>query len=150
MTKPRQLLSGLIALLLLSPAVTLAENSKVFGDYVIHYNAMAADFIPAEIARKYRITRSRNRGLINITVLKNILGAPGQPVHAQVRVSALNLVGQGRTIHVREIREGNAIYYIGEFSIAHEETLKFNVQAQPRGTRESVEVNFSQDFYTSR
>jgi hypothetical protein len=49
---------------------------------------------------------------------------------------------------VREIRDGNAIYYIGEFGVANEETLKFKVTARPQGSQESVEVEFSQDFYT--
>jgi hypothetical protein len=54
-----------------------------------------------------------------------------------------------RHIQTREIRDGNAIYYIGDFGVAHEETLKFTVQARPQGTQESVEVQFSQDFYTN-
>jgi hypothetical protein len=87
--------------------------------------------------------------MINITVLKKILGSPGQPVHARVEVTARNLAGQMRHIQTREIRDGNAIYYIGDFGVAHEETLKFTVQARPQGTQESVEVQFSQDFYTN-
>ena len=147
----KRLITGwLTALLLTVPAVAAADNSRDFGQYVIHYNAMASDFIPAEVARKYRITRSRNRGLINITVLKKVLGNPGKPVHAHVEVSALNLVGQGRHIRMREIREGNAIYYIGEFGVANEETLKFDIRARPQGTQEVVDVRFSQDFYTSQ
>jgi hypothetical protein len=140
--------SLLAGLLLLLPLTTSAENSKTVGQYVIHYNALATDVLPPEVARQYHITRSRNRGMINITVLKKILGSPGQPVHAQIEVSARNLAGQGRAINTREIRDGNAIYYIGEFSVANEETLKFKVQARPEGSQENVQVEFSQDFYT--
>ena len=145
----KQTFSWLAGLLLLLPLTVDAENSKDFGQFVIHYNAMATDVVPPQVARKYRITRSQNRGMINITVLKKVLGSPGQPVHARVEVNAQNLAGQGRTIHVREIREGNAIYYIGEFGVANEETLKFDVRARPQGTQEFVEVQFSQDFYTN-
>jgi hypothetical protein len=145
----KQTFSWLAGLLLLLPLAVNAENSKDFGQFVIHYNAMATDVVPPQVARKYRITRSQNRGMINITVLKKVLGSPGQPVHARVEVNAQNLAGQGRTIHVREIREGNAIYYIGEFGVANEETLKFDVRARPQGTQEFVEVQFSQDFYTN-
>ena len=144
----KQTFSWLAGLLLLLPLTADAENSKDFGQFVIHYNAMATDVVPPQVARKYRITRSQNRGMINITVLKKVLGSPGQPVHARVEVNAQNLAGQGRTIHVREIREGNAIYYIGEFGVANEETLKFDVRARPQGPQEFVEVQFSQDFYT--
>lgn len=142
------MISLLSGLLLLSPLAIASENSKDFGQYVIHYNAMATDFLPPEIARQYRITRSRNRGMLNITVLKKILGSPGQPVHARVEVSAQNLTGQSRRIATREIRDGNAIYYIGEFGVANEETLKFSVRARPQGSQEEVNVEFSQDFYT--
>ena len=142
------IMSLLAGMLLIFPLAVAAENSKDFGQYVIHYNAMATDFLSPEIARQYRITRSRNRGMINITVLKKILGTPGQPVHARVEVTAYNLAGQSRRIHTREIRDGNAIYYIGEFGVANEETLKFSVRARPQGSQEEVEVGFSQDFYT--
>jgi hypothetical protein len=145
----KRLFSCLVGLALLFPIVVSAENSKDFGDFVIHYNAMATDMVPPEVARKYRITRSKNRGMINITVLKKVLSSPGQPVHARVQVSARNLAGQGRTIGMREIREGNAIYYIGEFGVANEETLNFDVRARPQGSQETVEVRFSQDFYTN-
>lgn len=87
--------------------------------------------------------------MVNITVLKKVLSSPGQPVHARVEVNARNLAGQGRTIRMREIREGNAIYYIGEFGVANEETLNFAVRARPQGSQETVEVSFSQDFYTN-
>lgn len=143
------LISGLFLLAFLSPLSGLAENSRDFGDYVIHYNALATDMLPPEIARDYRITRSQHRGMLNITILKKVLGSPGQPVHAHVDATAKNLAGQYRKIHMREIREGNAIYYIGEFGVSNEETLNFNVRARPHGEgRDYLEVEFSQDFYT--
>jgi len=144
-----QVVSCLIGMVLLFPVTASAENSKDFGEFVIHYNAMATDMVPPEVASKYRITRSKNRGMINITVLKKVLSSPGQPVHAHIEVTALNLAGQGRAISMREIREGNAIYYIGEFGVAHEETLNFTVLARPQGSPDTVEVRFSQDFYTN-
>lgn len=137
-----------LLLTLLSPLSVLAENSQDTGDYVIHYNALATDMLPPAVARDYHITRSQNRGMLNITVLKKVLGSPGQPVHARVEATAKNLAGQDRNISMREIREGNAIYYIGEFSVANEETLKFSVRARPQGERDAFAVEFSQDFYT--
>ena len=137
-----------LLLTLVSQLSVLAENSEDFGDYVIHYNALATDMLPPVIARDYRITRSQNRGMVNITVLKKVLGSPGQPVHARVETHARNLAGQDRNISMREIREGNAIYYIGEFGVANEETLNFKVRVRPQGERDFYEVEFSQDFYT--
>ncbi len=142
------LVTWLLLLTLLSPLGVQAENSKDFGDYVVHYNALATDMLPPAVARDYHITRSQNRGMLNITILKKVLGSPGQPVHARVEASAMNLAGQDRTISMREIREGNAIYYIGEFGVANEETLKFKVRVRPQGEQDFFEVELSQDFYT--
>lgn len=125
-----------------------ADNSKDFGDYVVHYNSLATDLLTPEVAREYHITRSQNNGMVNITVLKKVLGSPGQPVHARVEVTATNLNGQMKRIHMREAREGNAIYYLGEFGVANEETIKFDVRVQPQGSMNSFKVEFSQDFYT--
>ena len=149
MNPRRIIISLLLGLTFLFPHSAMAENSKDFGQYVVHFNALATDMLPPKVAREYRITRSRNRGMVNVTVLKKVLGSPGQPVHARVEARAENLVGQVRDIRLREIREGNAIYYIGEFRVAHEETLKFTVRAQPQGTQQFLEVHFSQDFYTN-
>jgi hypothetical protein len=149
MNPRRIILSWVLGTALLFPLTGTAENSKDFGQYVVHFSALATDVLPPQVAREYRITRSQNRGMINITVLKKVLGSPGQPVHARVTATAQNLVGQHREIRMREIREGNAIYYIGEFRVANEETLRFNVQARPQGTPDHLEVQFSQDFYTN-
>ena len=46
------------------------------------------------------------------------------------------------------MREGNAIYYIGEFGVTHEETVRFDVRVRPQGTPDTMQVEFSQDFYT--
>ena len=125
-----------------------ADNSKDFGDYVIHYNSLATDVLTPEVAREYHITRSQNNAMVNITVLKKVLGSPGQPVHARVEVTATNLTGQTRKIRMREVREGNAIYYIGEFGVTNEETVKFSARVLPQGSRDYLKVEFSQDFYT--
>ena len=142
------LIPWFVLLTLLSPVSVTAENSKDFGEYVLHYNALATDMLPPAVARDYHITRSQNRGMLNITLLKKVLGSPGQPVHARVESSAKNLAGQIREIDMREIREGNAIYYLGEFGVANEETLNFKVRVLPQGERDYFEVEFSQDFYT--
>jgi len=130
------------------PQAASAENSKEFGNYVVHYNALMTDMLPPPVARQYHITRSRHRGMLNIVVLKKVLGTTGQPVPAFVDVGAVNLAMQTKGIRMREIRDGNAIYYIGDFGVANEETLKFDIKVRPVGTLDDFEFSFSQDFYT--
>jgi hypothetical protein len=147
--RPNFSIAGLAGILLACAALAAGtENSRDFGEYVVHFNAMATDMLPPRVAREYGITRSNSRGMINITVLKKLLGSPGQPVHARVEAAAVNLAGQRKDIRMREIREGTAIYYIGDFGVSHEETLRFDVRIRPQGTQQSLQVEFSQDFYT--
>ena len=48
----------LLALLGFGPNA-IAENSRVFGDYVVHYNAFRSDALSPEVAKAYDLTRLR-------------------------------------------------------------------------------------------
>jgi hypothetical protein len=115
---------------------------------VVHFIALSTTDLSPSVTREYDIKRSKNRGMINIAVLQKVLGTAGAPVPAKISASATNLTGQKRDITLREIREGTAIYYIGEFPITHEETLRFTVLVTPQGESETQEVNFKQQFFT--
>ena len=83
--------TALITLLLLTAGLTVsAEQSKTFGDYTIHYVAFTTDMLSPEVARLYKIRRSKNRAILNISVLKKVMGTTGQPVKAQVEATATN------------------------------------------------------------
>ena len=139
-------LTGLL-LLLLSAGVT-AENSQDFGQYVVHFNALSTDQLPPAVTREYGITRSRNRGMLNIAVLKKVMGTTVTPVAANAQASATNLTGRKTDIKLREIREATAIYYIGEFGITNEETLDFQVKVKPDGSDKQFTVQFQQQIFT--
>ena len=57
-----------LALLLSMPLSSYAENVTKFGDYVIHHTALPTDILLPEVARAYKIKRSKNRGMVNIVV----------------------------------------------------------------------------------
>jgi len=138
----------LLSLMLVLSGVATAENSQDFGDYVVHFNALNTNHLPPGATREYGIKRSKNRGMINVAVLNKIMGTAGKPVAADVAAVASNLTGQKRDINLREVREGTAIYYIGDFPITHEETLRFTVTIKPDGQADTYEVKFKQQFYT--
>ena len=137
--------------LLLACLVTLpaaAERSNSFGDYQIHYNALTTNLIDPSVARAYGIIRSKNRALVNVAVLRRVMGNAAQPVRAAVKLEAVNLNAQLRTIEMRELNESGAIYYIGEIPADHNETLNFKLEVTPEGETESHTTNFEQNFYT--
>lgn len=139
-------LAAAFMLLWIGPAA--AEQSMNFGDYTIHYSAFTTDILTPDVAKGYGIPRSRNRVLLNISVLKKVMGTTGQPVKAAVTATATNLSGQLRDLSVRELDEHNAIYYIAETTVAHEETLKFSVRVIPDGDTAPVQFSFDQQFFT--
>ncbi|MFP6682997.1 MAG: DUF4426 domain-containing protein [Gammaproteobacteria bacterium] len=140
-----------IVILLLSCCITAsvsAERSDSFGDYQIHYNALTTDLIEPSVARAYNIIRSKNRALVNIAVLRRVLGTPLQPVRATVKVVAVNLNSQLRTIEIRELNDAGAIYYIGEIPVGHKETLNFKLEVTPEDEEATHRATFKQEFYT--
>jgi hypothetical protein len=124
------------------------ERAQTIGEYVVHYNAFGSDSLTAEVARTYGITRSRSRGLLNIVVLKKVMGTTGEPVTATLSGSASNLSGQLRELTFRQVKEGNAIYYLSDFHVSDKETLNFTLQVKPAGDNSSHTVKFSQQFFT--
>jgi len=137
----------LLGLLALGSGSALAENAMDFGDYVVHYNALGTDFLSPDVAKHYGITRSKNRAMINVSVMKKAMGLAGQPVKATVTARATNLNGQTKSLEVREIDEQTAIYYIAEFPVVNQETLDFTVEVTPAGETPKT-VTFRQQFFT--
>jgi hypothetical protein len=143
----KSIVAVVTAAALIAPGIALAEISKKFGDIEVHYNAISTDELVPEVAKSYKIDRSKNRGLLTISVLKkNNLGV-GQPIKASISATAVNLSSQLQNIDMREIQEGNAIYYLGEYRISAPETLKFNVEVKPDGTSQDYKVEFQQQFF---
>jgi len=127
--------------------VVNAENSKQFGNYVIHYNSFRSDTLTPEIAKAYSLTRRNNRMVVNITVLKKT-GDATQPVKAKVSGFASNLTGQVKDLQFKEVHDGEAIYYLAQSQVANHETLKFDIKVTPEGETLVANIKFQQKFYT--
>lgn len=137
----------LLLFLGLTSTTAIAENSKTFGDYVVHFNAFRSDTLTPEIAKAYSLTRRNNRMVVNIAVRKNV-GTGTVPVKAKVSGFASNLTGQVKDLEFREVHDGEAIYYLAQSQVAHRETLKFEIKATPQGESLIATINFKQQFYT--
>ena len=132
---------------LLLPLTAAAENSTRAAGYTIHHNAIPTATLTPAIATGYRITRSKYRGLLNVSVIKDVPGTTGEPVTAIVKTNATNLLGKSLAVPMREIREGAAVYYIGEFPIIDRETLRFELEVTPAGMQKPISASLSQQFF---
>jgi hypothetical protein len=129
------------------PAEAAGVASKDFGDYVIHFNAISTDQLAPEVAKTYNIVRSRSRALLNISIIKKVPGTPGQPVPGSVSALVANDTGQIKDSDMREIREGDAVYYVADFAVADAETLVFTVDVTPVNETGRFTVRFTRTFY---
>jgi hypothetical protein len=136
-----------LSLLFFTSLNSWAENSTSFPGFTVHHNAISTDTLSPEIASQYHIQRSKYRGLLNVSVIQSVPGTTGKPMEAIVMAKATNIRGQMISIPMRKIVEQDAIYYIGEFRIADQETLNFEVSVKPRGETRFQKVKLSQQFF---
>ena len=131
------------------PTLAFAEQSKTFGDYTIHYSAFTTDHLTPAVAKLYKIPRSKNRVMVNISVMKNNNDPFGKSVRAKVEGEAKNLSEQLRELDIREITEEGAVYYIAETQINNEETLRYNFEITPEGEETAYTISFQEQFFTN-
>lgn len=104
-----------------------AEQMRRLGDWDVHYVLIPTLFLNSDIASTYRITRGRDRALLNISVI----GRDGMPVTAQLNGVSTNLLGQQQPLDFVEITEGSAIYYLAIIKHTDRETLRIKVSVTP-------------------
>ena len=143
----KNIIAFFTAMLISLPFAVQAENSTKIPGYLIHHNVITTDFLAPNIASAYRIIRSKNRGMLNVSVIENVPGTTGKPVMATITARVINLLGQSRFIPLREIREGEAIYYIGDFIVQNpNETLVFVLDVKPAGAGQSFTAKLEHQF----
>lgn len=141
---PIRLLLGFALILL--PLSASAQSSTTRGPYTIHYSALPSTLITPEVARNSGLTRSASRGLLNIAVIKKE-GEREFAVTAVIEAAATNPSGQRQSLRMREVREGEAIYYLGEPRISEGERLDFELRITPEGTGAPLPLRFTQTFH---
>jgi hypothetical protein len=141
----RTLVAMMLLLVAFAAAPAVAQNSLRVDEFVLHWSAIPTTTLTPEIAKQAGVTRSANRLLVNVAVRR---GEPGADTAAPARVAIAmtNLAGQRELLAVREVREGDAIYYLAEATIAGEDRLTFEIEALPAGGR-PMRATFRQDFF---
>ncbi len=134
-------------LALLLPIMSQAENTKAYKLHTVHYNAFPSDSLPSQMTQKYKLERSKNMALVNISVIKNKPSIPIQGVKSTVTGIVKNLMAQEKTLTFKEVHEGEAYYYIAQVAVEHNEMVKFKVQIKTTDNQ-SYDVDFSKQFTT--
>ena len=138
----------MVVYFILLPQITCAELKVSAGQYELHYNTFPSTFLSTEIANRHQITRSKNRGLISISVIDTSQESP-IAVAANIDLKANNILNQNKEIELFKIVEENkAIYYLGSFALNDQEDVNFNITATPIDTDVKLHVKFSREFFT--
>jgi len=124
------------------------ETAKKFGAYTVHYNVFNSKSIPAEVANLYKLTRSKDIALVNISLTKTENGVATLGLPAKVSVKAVNLMQQVKTLEFMEIKEPEATYYIAKFRHTNEEDIRFEVSVVPESETKPFTVSFTRKLFT--
>ncbi|ABS09175.1 DUF4426 domain-containing protein [Shewanella baltica] len=125
--------------------VANAEQKETVGNFDIHYMALGSTFLTPSIAKSYGIQRSSYTGIINIAVL-DISEANKPAVPVEITGVANNLLDARINLTFKEIREGDAIYYIAEVPYRDDQEINFNI-AIKHGNQLNTNLQFKQKFY---
>lgn len=115
------------------------------GRYQVHYIALPSTILESKIANNYGIKRSSYNAFVNISILDTLID--GNPaVTGKVTGTATNLTGKITNLAFKEIKEGDAIYYIAQLPYRHKEQFTLQVRSVNSDGLNS-HLKFTQKFY---
>ena len=137
------LAAALSALALALPLAAAAQpQSTEVGGYLVRHSALPSEFIPPDVARLYRQPRGPNIGLLNVSLTRP---GPrenfGEPA-GRITGTARNVIGHLSELKFREIREGEAVYYVATFPTSRSDVLRISLELTPKGASAPLKVQF--------
>ena len=144
------LITSLVLIIGFFSATANAEQKIEDDRYVVHYSAINTTMLTPAVAKASGITRSRRRGMLNIAVQKKQSSGKIEGVHAQLKGTVSNMIGQQRHLDFSIITEGAAVYYLAEFFIDDGERLSFTINVQPVPSYQGLKVSFDQTFFIDK
>ena len=134
------LLSACLGVTAMAADVIKGERQETFGDVTVHYNTFNSTFLTPDIAKAAELIRSKNQGVINVSVIK-----AGQPLIAQVSGSVKDLTSQSVPLKFKQITEQGAIYYVAQYPVEQQEIRTFEIKVQ-NGDKINT-INFNQELF---
>jgi hypothetical protein len=130
----------------LTASVAQAVEITKLGDMELHCAAVPTKELTPEAAKGYNVVPSPDRGLLTITLMKKTRSGEAKSVPGQVYAGAVNQKNYLSSIPIREIREGDEVYYLGEYRVSAPDTMRFLVNANVLG--KMMKTEFTRAFGT--
>lgn len=122
-----------------------AQQSERFDNYELFYSVVNTTFLEPDTAAAYNITRGKRHAIINLAVREHV-GDRSEPRKMLLRGRTSDLM-RSETLEFREIREGEAIYYIAQFKFINEEWRVFEIDFRPEGADRTYNYKFRHQLY---
>ncbi|MDH1259888.1 MULTISPECIES: DUF4426 domain-containing protein [Pseudomonas] len=134
------LLTACLSASAMAADVIKGERKETFGDITVHYNTFNSTFLQPDIAKAAELIRSKNQGVINVSVVKD-----GKPLIASVTGTIKDLTSNSVALKFRQVTEQGAIYYIAQYPVPQQETRTFEIKVQ-NGDKINT-INFNQELF---
>ena len=122
--------------------LSIAEQMQRFGQYELHYIVIPTTMLKPSIASEYNISRGKDRALVNVSVLNR----EKKPVSARITGDSQNLLGQLQDLDFKQVKEGDAIYYLAEIRFADQEVHRIKIEATASDGKSTL-LKFTQKLY---
>ena len=123
-----------------------AQQSTRFGAYEVHHTVVNTTFLAPDISARYNIVRGKQRAILNLAIREHLPDGTTVARSAKLEGRTWDLF-QNQFFDFQEIREGQAIYYIGEFEFSDKELRFFNVTLLPENATRSYQLKFQHKVY---
>ncbi len=138
-------LAPLLVLVCSTPAQ--AQLSQRFGPYELHYSVVNTTFLEPAVAAEYGIARGRRRAILNLSLREHLDDGTTVARPLDINGSSWDLTQQRVYFDFIEVREGPAIYYIGEFKFINREWRFFEADFKPEGSSERFTWEYKYQMY---
>ncbi|RUP97615.1 DUF4426 domain-containing protein [Corynebacterium pseudodiphtheriticum] len=110
------LLTALLGVNAMAADVIDPNRTKEFGDITVRYNTFTSSFLQPETAQAVGVVRSKNKGLINVSVFKGVT-----PVAAQVTANLKASLGKSEVLTFTHITEKHVTNHPAPYSLQQPE-----------------------------
>ena len=134
------LVTACLSVTAMAADIIKGERQETFGDVTVHYNTFNSTFLTPDIAKSAELIRSKNQGVINVSVIKD-----GKPLISNVSGTVKDLTSQTVPLKFKQITEQGAVYSIAQYPVEQQEVRTFEIKVQ-NGDKINT-INFNQELF---
>ncbi|CAM3253951.1 homoserine acetyltransferase [Pseudomonas floridensis] len=117
-----------------------ASRQETFGDVTVHYNTFNSTALQPDIAKGAGLIRSKDKGVINVSVIRN-----GTSQVAQVSGTVKDLANASLPLGFKPVTDYGAVSYMAQYPVPQQEVRIFDISVQTGGT--THRFSFNQELF---